>query len=141
MDFSLFAPVVPELILALGALALLMVGAFSRDGVVAGRVTAWLAIAVLLTAAVYAASSASGLVFEGAFVSDGLTRFLKVLVLIAAALTLLLTFDDFGRARVMLFEYPVLVLLATLGMMMMISANDLIALYLGLELQSLALYV
>jgi NADH-quinone oxidoreductase subunit N len=84
---------------------------------------------------------ATGAIFDGAFVSDGLTRFLKVLVLVAAALTLLMTMDDFARAKVMLFEYPVLVLLATLGMVMMISANDLIALYLGLELQSLALYV
>ena len=141
MDFSLLAPVLPELILAIGAMALLMLGAFSKDGVAAGKVTAWLAIGVLLAAAVYVASSVSGTMFDGAFVSDGMTRFLKVLILIAAALTLLLTMDDFGRARVMLFEYPVLVLLATLGMMMMVSANDLIALYLGLELQSLALYV
>lgn len=141
MDFALFAPVLPELILALGAMALLMIGAFSRDGVAAGRFTAWLAVGVLLAAAFYVSTSASGTAFEGVFVSDGLTRFLKVLILIAAALTLVLTFDDFGRAKVMLFEYPVLVLLATLGMLMMVSANDLIALYLGLELQSLALYV
>ncbi len=142
MDFALITPVLPELILAMGALALLMLGAFTRDGVAAGRMTAWLAIAVLLAAGL-AVVSAAGVTqsFDGAFVSDGLTQFLKVLVLVAAALTLLMTFDDFARARVLLFEYPVLVLLATLGMMMMISANDLIALYLGLELQSLALYV
>jgi NADH-quinone oxidoreductase subunit N len=120
----------------------LMIGAFTRDGVAAGRTVAWLAIGVLLVAA-FAVTSGVGATqsFDGAFVSDGLTRFLKVLVLVAAALTLLMTFDDFARAKVMLFEYPVLVLLATLGMMMMVSANDLIALYLGLELQSLALYV
>jgi NADH-quinone oxidoreductase subunit N len=79
--------------------------------------------------------------FEGSFVTDSLTRFLKILVLLSAALTLLLTFDDFARAKILMFEYPVLVLLAALGMLMMVSANDLIALYLGLELQSLALYV
>ncbi len=101
-----------------------------------------MAIGVLLASAL-AVVSATGTTqsFDGAFVSDGLTRFLKVLILIAAALTLLMTFDDFTRAKVLLFEYPVLVLLATLGMLMMVSANDMIALYLGLELQSLALYV
>ena len=141
MDLAVIAPVLPELILALGAMALLMIGAFMRDGVAAGRTTAWLAIGVLLVAAFCTYGSGSASSFEGAFVTDGVTRFLKVLVLVAAALTLLMTFDDFARARVLLFEYPVLVLLATLGMVMMISANDLIALYLGLELQSLALYV
>ena len=142
MNFALTAPVLPELILAIGAMALLMLGAFKRDGVAAGRMAAWLAIGVLLAAAL-AVVSATGTAqaFEGAFVSDELTRFMKVLVLVAAALTLLMTVDDFARARVLLFEYPVLVLLATLGMLMMVSANDLIALYLGLELQSLALYV
>jgi NADH-quinone oxidoreductase subunit N len=143
MDLSLAAPVLPELILAIGAMALLMLGAFTQDGEGAGRTVAWLAIGVLLAAlaAVVAGPAANGVAFEGAFVTDGLTRFLKVLVLVAAALTLLMTFDDFARAKILLFEYPVLVLLATLGMMMMVSANDLIALYLGLELQSLALYV
>jgi NADH-quinone oxidoreductase subunit N len=141
MELENIAPVLPELILAIGAMSLLMLGAFTRDGVAAGRVSAWLAIGVLLIAALYTSGVTAGSSFDGAFVSDGLTRFLKVLVLIAAALTLLMTMDDFARAKVLLFEYPVLVLLATLGMVMMISANDLIALYLGLELQSLALYV
>jgi NADH-quinone oxidoreductase subunit N len=142
MTFAMIAPVLPELILAVGALALLMIGAFTRDGVAAGRTVAWLAIGVLLAAGLAVTGGVGATQsFDGAFVSDGLTRFLKVLVLVAAALTLLMTFDDFARAKVMLFEYPVLVLLATLGMMMMVSANDLIALYLGLELQSLALYV
>jgi NADH-quinone oxidoreductase subunit N len=143
MDLSLLTTtVMPELILAFGAMALLMLGAFTRDAGAAGRTAAWLAIGVLLAAG-FAVASGVGATqsFDGAFVSDGLTRFLKVLVLVAAALTLLMTMDDFARAKVMLFEYPVLVLLATLGMVMMISANDLIALYLGLELQSLALYV
>ena len=143
MSAALLAPVLPELILAIGAMALLMLGAFTRDGVSAGRTVAWLAIGVLLAAlgSVAWPGVAIGTAFDGSFVNDGLTRFLKVLVLVAAALTLLMTLDDFSRAKVLLFEYPVLLLLATLGMLMMVSANDLIALYLGLELQSLALYV
>ncbi len=143
MDFSMYAAVLPEVILAVGAMTLLMIGAFTRDSVAAGRTVSWLGLGVLIVAlsAIVIVPGASQTLFDGAFVSDGMTRFLKVLVLIAAALTLLMTFDDFARAKVLLFEYPVLVLLATLGMLMMVSANDLIALYLGIELQSLALYV
>lgn len=142
MDFSLFAPVLPELILAIGAMAILMLEAFTKNGTIAGRESGWLAIGILLAAGIaLLTATPSGLYFEGAFLTDGMTTFLKVLILAAAALTLLITFDDFRRAGTMLFEYPVLVLLATLGMMMMVSANDLLALYLGLELQSLALYV
>ena len=143
MDFSMYAAVLPEVIVAVGAMTLLMIGAFTRDSVAAGRTVSWLGLGVLIAAlsAIVIVPGASQTLFDGAFVCDGMTRFLKVLVLIAAALTLLMTFDDFARAKVLLFEYPVLVLLATLGMMMMVSANDLIALYLGIELQSLALYV
>ena len=142
MTMSLYAPVLPEIILAVGAISLLMFGAFARDQNTAGQFVAWLALGVLLAAFIAVVwPAAPGMAFEGAFVSDGLTAFLKGLVLIAAALSLLLSFDDFARAKILLYEYPVLVLLATLGMMMMVSANDLIALYLGLELQSLALYV
>lgn len=138
-----YAPALPEILLAVGALVLLMVGAFARNGVAAGRTVTWMALAVLVAAllAVLFQSPAHGTLFEGAFVLDAATRFLKILVLTGAALALLLAFDDFARSRILLFEFPVLILLATLGMLMMVSANDLIALYLGLELQSLALYV
>ena len=143
MDISAIAPVYPELLLALGAMALLMLGAFTRDVEAAGRTVMWLALLVIAGAAllVYQQPSAATPLFDGAFVSDGLTRFLKLLVLTGSGLALFMTFHDFARAKVLFFEYPVLILLATLGMLMMVSANDLIALYLGLELQSLALYV
>lgn len=142
MDSSVLYVILPELILALGAIALLMIGVFSPNGETSGRNVTWLAIAVLVAAAVAVfEGSGSSAIFGGAFVSDSFTRFLKIVILIGAALTLLMTFDSFSRAKLLLFEYPVLVLLATLGMLMMVSANDLIALYLGLELQSLALYV
>ena len=143
MDFSQYAPACGELILSAGALALLMLGAFMRDAESAGRIVSWLALGVL-AAALFATiwqPAATHALFDGAFVLDAAARFLKVLVLGGAALALLLAFDDFARSKTLLFEYPVLILLATLGMAMMVSANDLIALYLGLELQSLALYV
>jgi NADH-quinone oxidoreductase subunit N len=143
MDFAQYAPVYPELLLAGGALALLMIGAFTRNAEAAGRTVSWLAIGAMAAALVLVLQqpSTAQTLFDGAFVSDGVTRFLKILVLAGSAVALLLTFNDFTRAKVLLFEYPVLVLLATLGMLMMVAANDLIALYLGLELQSLALYV
>jgi NADH-quinone oxidoreductase subunit N len=142
MDSALLHTILPELILAVGALTLLMIGVFTSNGERAGRLIGWLAIGVFI-AAIIAIFQQSGVasVFENAFVSDPLTRFFKIVILVAAVLSLLMTFDDFGRIKLMLFEYPVLMLLAALGMLMMVSANDLIALYLGLELQNLALYV
>ncbi|HYD16125.1 MAG TPA: NADH-quinone oxidoreductase subunit NuoN, partial [Hyphomicrobium sp.] len=76
-----------------------------------------------------------------AFISDPFARFVKLLVLAGSAAAILLSFDDLRRAKIYRYEIPVLILLATVGMLMMVSANDLLALYLGLELQSLALYV
>jgi len=142
MDSALLHTILPELIIAVGALTLLMIGVFTSNGERAGRLIGWLAIGVFI-AAIIAIFQQSGVasVFENAFVSDPLTRFFKIVILVAAVLSLLMTFDDFGRIKLMLFEYPVLMLLAALGMLMMVSANDLIALYLGLELQNLALYV
>ena len=79
--------------------------------------------------------------FGGAFVVDDFARFLKVLVLVGSAVTIAISTHYFNRERREPFEYPILIMLSTLGMMMLISASDLIALYLGLELMSLALYV
>jgi NADH-quinone oxidoreductase subunit N len=79
--------------------------------------------------------------FNGAFVSDGFANFMKGLTLIGSMAALVLTYSYAQEKKFAKFEYPILVLLATTGMLMMISANDLIALYVGLELQSLALYV
>ena len=142
MDSALLTIISPELILALGAIALLMLGVFSPEGEKTGRVVGWLAIGVL-TAAIVAMFQQTGVshAFEGAFVSDPLTRFFKIMILVAAIVALILTFESFARDKLLVFEYPVLVLLAALGMMVMVSANDLITLYLGLELQNLSLYV
>jgi NADH-quinone oxidoreductase subunit N len=129
----------PELILALGAMALLMVGAFSRHGS-AGLVNA-LAVGVLLPAAVAVFGVPDGTTMGGAFVVDGFARFLKVATLLGSVVAIVLALRFARAERFERFEYPVLILLATLGMLVMISANDLITLYLGLELQSLAAYV
>lgn len=141
-DLLLYAAL-PEMILALGAMGLLMMGAFQDDAEESGVMSTWLAIGVLVAAAavVVMFQNTPASLFQDAFVIDRYTRFMKLLVLAGSAGALLLSFESFSELKLMKFEYPVLVLLATVGMMMMISANDLIALYIGVELQSLALYV
>jgi NADH-quinone oxidoreductase subunit N len=136
-------PLLPEIALALGAMLLLLYGVFRPETDVDGRTVGWMAIAVLVFAGLMVLRQPTGVesLFQGAFVVDSFARFMKLLVLAGSAAALLLAFDDLSDARQMKFEYPVLILLSTAGMMVMVSAGDLIALYLGLEMQSLALYV
>jgi NADH-quinone oxidoreductase subunit N len=135
--------VAPEIVLVVGAVALLMLGVFRPENDREAETIGWLAILILGAAVWLVLDQPAGrqTLFEGGFVVDGFGRFMKVLTLVASAGALLLSFDYLRETRSHKFEYPILLLLATAGMMMMISANDLIALYLGLELQSLALYV
>ncbi|RYC17633.1 NADH-quinone oxidoreductase subunit NuoN [Ciceribacter ferrooxidans] len=132
--------VTPELILAVGALVLLMVGVFSGDK--STPTVTGLAVALLIASGLWMVLvPAEGSAFGGAYLADGYARFMKVLALIGSVTAMIMAvgharFDHLDR-----FEFPVLLVLATLGIMLMISANDLISLYLSLELQSLALYV
>ena len=139
---ALSLPVVlPEFILAAGVLVLLLVGAFR------GEKSVWLvtegAVALLGVALVVllVGDRPEGVTFYGAFTDDAFARFMKALRWSARWSTLLLSIDFMRSHKIGGFEFPVLLLLATLGMMMLISASDFIALYLGLELMSLALYV
>ncbi|MFC5583705.1 NADH-quinone oxidoreductase subunit NuoN [Nitratireductor kimnyeongensis] len=130
----------PELVLAMGAMALLMVGVFS--GPRANSTVTGLAVALLVAViALMVIFPADGRAFGGAFVSDAFARFMKILTLVGSVVTLVMSVGFAKAEKFDKFEFPVLIMLATLGMMLMISANDMIALYLGLELQSLALYV
>ena len=133
--------ILPELVLAVGALALILVGAF--QGVRAINLVNGAAFALLIVAALAAVLQASQtqMAFNGSFVVDDFARFMKVVTLLGAAATLALAIDEMSRHRQKPFELAILVLLSSLGMLLMISANDLIALYVGLELSSLALYV
>jgi len=131
----------PELILAVGAMALLLAGAIGGEKV--APMISWAAIGLMVLSGAVAVlwTSDHATAFHGAFVADNFARFAKILILIGAALSILLAGEFFlpiGMAR---FELPILMLLATLGMLLMVSAGSLVALYLGLELQSLALYV
>ncbi len=139
--FPDIAPAVPEIVLAVLAMALLILGAFRGER--STQLISWLAIAAL--AVVFIVEIAAGgerrVGFYGTFVNDAFALFMKSLVLIGSALAILMSFQYNEEERIARFEFPILVMLSTTGMMVMISANDLIILYLGLELQNLALYV
>jgi len=140
-QISALTAAAPELLLALGAMLLLMLGAFR--GARTGLTSDGIAIALLVAAGVIVARLPDGrpASLGGSFVIDDFARFLKILALVGAAATILMSLDYAKRQMRPMFEYPVLILLSVTGMLMLISAADLIALYLGLELMSLSLYV
>jgi NADH-quinone oxidoreductase subunit N len=129
----------PELVLALSGLAILLLGVIPRRDT--SFACTMLVLGAFLLAAVLVIAQPDGTAFGGQYVSDAFARFMKVLALGGAALGLLLALDWNRAEGLSRFEYPVLILFATLGMLVMISANDLMSLYLGLELLSLPLYV
>ncbi|MGB0551095.1 MAG: NADH-quinone oxidoreductase subunit NuoN [Alphaproteobacteria bacterium] len=141
-DMPNFYPALPEIFLACSAMAYMMVGVFVNEKK-ALSVVHVLSLASLIIVGILLVSMRgkpmSG--FNGQFVSDDFAIYMKLLVLLGSFVTLLMSQSYLKRENMARFEYPVLVLFATVGMMMMVSANDLIALYLGLELQSLSLYV
>ena len=130
----------PELFLAAVTCLLLIYGVV-RGEVATPFVSAATALALLVTAVLLFMPYREGTAFATLFITDRLTTTMKALVLVGAAVTVLMSRAYFEQAKAWRFEYPLLVALATLGMMLMISANDLMSLYVGLELQSLALYV
>ncbi len=134
-------PAYSEIFLALVGMFFLMVGVFRKQDPVRG--VAFMAIFAFIIAAVMAlVTNATGTVtFSGMFIVNAFTGFAKVLVLLGAGFAMLLMLPWARHEGIARFELPVLMVFAVLGMMMMISANDLIALYVGLELQSLSLYV
>src|SRR5215470_14066817 len=134
-------PVLPELVLAVGAMALLMLGAYRGQGTT--RLITGLAVVLLIVTGILELMLPAGRLttFGGSFIVDDFARFLKILALIGSVVTLVLSTEFLADPSRRIFEYAVLVVLSTLGMMVLVSAGDLITLYLGLELMSLALYV
>jgi NADH-quinone oxidoreductase subunit N len=132
----------PEIILAAGALILILAGAIrgrESDGPMTELAVGLLGLAILVI--ILAARTAPAVIFDGAFIDDAFGRFMKVLALTGSLVSLLMGQHYLAREKIDKFEFPILIILSTLGMMMLISATGLIALYLGLELMSLALYV
>jgi NADH-quinone oxidoreductase subunit N len=134
--------VLPEMLLALYAMAALMFGVYTTKDKSAPLLI-WLTagIFVLVGLMIGFAGGGTARAFGGMFVDDAFSRFAKVMILFSAAAVLLMSEDYMTRRGILRFEYPVLVTLSVVGMMVMVSAGDLMALYMGLELQSLALYV
>jgi NADH-quinone oxidoreductase subunit N len=131
----------PEIVLTTGALALLMLGVFRGEGAT-GLVNGLAVLLLIVVAFMIGTTQTDKAVgFGGSFIVDDFARFLKVLVLVGSAATILLSLEFLSDLRERRFEYSVLILLATVGMLIMISSGDLISLYLGLELMSLPLYV
>jgi NADH-quinone oxidoreductase subunit N len=140
-DIYTLYPMLPEIVLALGAMAMLMLGVGLGDRT--SSAVNGLSVGVLGLVALFLVSVPAGRheLFGGSFVVDDFARYLKMLAVIGSAGALLLSLDYLTIANQQKFEYGALFLLSTLGMLLLISANDLIALYLGLELMSLSLYV
>jgi NADH-quinone oxidoreductase subunit N len=134
-------PLLPEIVLGVGAMALLMLGVYRSEGGV--RVIDIASIVLLIVAGLIVLALPGGklVTFGGSFVVDDFARFLKILAILGSAAAILMSIDYDKREKQQRFEYSVLIVLSTLGMLMLISAADLIALYLGLELMSLPLYV
>jgi NADH-quinone oxidoreductase subunit N len=140
-EFRELLPVLPEIVLAVGAMGLLMLGAFRGER--STPMVSGLSVLLLIVAGVIVALMPSERVeaFGGSFVVDQFARFLKLLALIGSAVAILMSRTFLAGEQQDRFEYPILIVLSSTGMLMLISAADLIALYLGLELMSLALYV
>ncbi|KFI27197.1 NADH-quinone oxidoreductase subunit NuoN [Paenirhodobacter enshiensis] len=137
-----FSTIVPEFLLALFAMGSLVFGVLAGQDKVARTLT-WVTVGVYVVFGVWIGFGVPGgeTAFGGMFIDDAFARFVKALALFSAAGVLAISVDYMERRGLLRFEFPVLVTLCVIGMMMMVSAGDLMALYMGLELMSLALYV
>jgi len=136
-----FLLILPEEVLSIGCLLLMLVAAWAGDR--SAKLLTWLAIALLAVAAVLLPGlrDAGGSAFFALFAADAFAAFAKIVIYAAAAISLIAAMGWFGRDRDYRAEYPVLILLSAVGMGMMVSAGDMLTLYVGLELQSLSAYV
>jgi len=131
----------PELVLTGAGLILLMVAAYAGDG--SARLVGWLSVAALAVAGwtLCGLPGHGGVAFDGLYRADAFAAFAKVLIYVAAAVSIIVAPRFFDTGRAMRAEYPVLILFACVGMGLMVSAADMLTLYVGLELNSLAAYV
>ncbi|HBU98473.1 MAG TPA: NADH-quinone oxidoreductase subunit N, partial [Thalassospira lucentensis] len=130
----------PEIFMAVSALALLMLGVFAGKDK-AFRTVSWLAVAAQIITIILVVTGEGGPAFFGQFTADAFAQFCKVMILIGSSIGIIMSMKFAERENMARFEFPILITLATVGMMAMVSASDMMSLYLGLELQSLALYV
>ena len=134
--------ILPEIALSVFAMAALIFAVYTSKDRLAPTLV-WVSAAILVAVAAFIGLNGQGtnVAFGGMFVDDAFSRFSKIVILLSAAAVLVMSQEYMQRRDLLRFEYPVLIVLAVVGMMMMVSAGDLMALYMGLELQSLSLYV
>lgn len=134
--------ILPEILLSVYAMLALLLAVYTGKDRMAALLT-WATAAVLIVVAAWIGLNGAGdnVAFSGLFHDDAFARFAKVVILLGGAAVLVMSQEYMSRRGLLRFEYPVLVVLATVGMMVMVSAADLMTLYMGLELQSLSLYV
>ncbi|WP_062762538.1 NADH-quinone oxidoreductase subunit NuoN [Falsirhodobacter sp. alg1] len=142
MTHADFAAILPEFLLAVFALLALVIGVSAgKDRTAPILVWVTAAVFVFLAIMISMPGGPDRIAFHGMFVDDAFARFTKVIILLSAAAVLVISQEYMAKLGLLRFEYPVLIALAVVGMMVTVSAGDLIALYMGIELQSLALYV
>ena len=136
------ALVFPEIFLSLSIMFLLILGVFKKNS---SKLIQNISLIILLVTSVITLNETLGiqeiLLFNSSVVIDYLSSFMKIVTLLAAFLVLVISSNYLKTLKIFKIEYPILILSSVLGMMIMISSNDLIVFYMGLELQSLALYV
>jgi NADH-quinone oxidoreductase subunit N len=142
-NFSLLSlnPVASEIFLALAGMALLIAGAFMGGRSL--RLISWASVAAYAVAGLMILGADAGRVetFGGLFVMDSFGGLTKIFLLFGLIATTVLSIQYLHQEQMLRFEYPVLVLFSGVGMMLMVSAHDMLSLYVALELQSLSLYV
>jgi NADH-quinone oxidoreductase subunit N len=132
--------VLPEIFLSLSIFTALLIGVFFKNSYnLVTNITYAIIISLLLI--IFNSFNESGSLFSNSFVSNSFTNFFKILILLGTLFVMLITQDFIKEMKINHFEYPLLLLFSVLGMFFMISSNDLMSFYLGLELQSLALYI
>ena len=134
---NIFLPILPEFSIFIAAISLLVLGLFI-DNI---KLIINLAIASILFAILLILFQPIQSAFNNSLVIDEFSKVIKILILIGSLASIIMYHSSREDLNINLFEFPILILLATIGMMIMVSANDLIAIFIGLELQSLTLYV
>ena len=134
---NIFLPILPELSIFISAVLLLIVGLFVKNI----KLIINLAIITLIIAIILVFVQPVQSAFNNSLIIDEFSKIAKTLILIGSLASIVMYHSSREDLNINLFEYPILILLATIGMMIMVSANDLIAIFIGLELQSLTLYV
>ena len=132
----------PEIFLSVYAMVALLGVVYTSKDELAKRVT-WVTafIFILVAFLIIFSEEKTEIAFGGMFINDAFSRFSKIIILLSAAVVLVMGQEYMSRRGFLRFEYPLIVTLSVVGMMVMVSAGDLMSLYMGLELQSLALYV